>query len=126
MDKKDIYEHLAKIYLDASLKRKNKERFWSTKNIFLISVVILFAVIAFVGLRFNKKFSHLDSNIVFILRPDVVKINFIFDPTKKEIYSINLNSMNLTKFKALEFSAKKANYQDNISLRVEFINSFKE
>src|SRR3989338_6351517 len=39
---------------------------------------------------------------------------------------MGLNRLNLTRYKALGFAVKKANYQDSISLRVEFTNAFKE
>jgi hypothetical protein len=58
--------------------------------------------------------------------PDAAKINFHFNPAKKEIYSLNLNKLSMVRFKALGFSVKKANYFDRISLRVEFSNVYKE
>jgi len=33
MEKQDIYEHLAEIYLDASLTKKKKPRGWTIKGI---------------------------------------------------------------------------------------------
>ena len=127
MDKKDIYEHLAKIYLDASQKRKKSSQKYSQvfKNIFFISIAFILGISIFLFIRFNKNRS-LNSQIAVVLCPDVVKINFHFDPARKEIYSIDLNKLDLSRFKALGFSAKRANYQDKISLRVEFISIFRE
>jgi TRAP-type mannitol/chloroaromatic compound transport system substrate-binding protein len=129
MDKKEIYEHLAKIYLDASLKNKKKrtQRYSLFKNIYIYlfgSVFILsLSLLVFFNMSRNKS---LNSEIALILQPEAVKINFHFDPARKETYSIDLNKLVISGFKALAFSAKKANYNDNTSLRVEFTSAFKE
>lgn len=127
MDRKDIYEHLAKIYLDASNKKKKKTRAHpkTFQNLFLIgiSLIIILGLTLFIKARKNKFFS---SEIALVLLSDAAKINFHFNPAKKESYSFDLKKLDLGRFKALAFSVKKANYQDNISLRVEFISNFKE
>ncbi len=127
MDKKDIYEHLAKIYLDASSKRKKGTKHYSKlfKNIFFISIAFIAGLGVFLIARPNKNLP-LNSQIAVVLCPDPVKINFHFDPARKEIYSIDLNNADLSLFKMLGFSLKKADYQDNISLRVEFNSAFRE
>jgi len=137
MDKKDIYEHLAKIYLDASLKRKNKtSRSPLFKNLFYISsaAIFLLAVSLIVSLTKNKSLSlaklanyhPLNSELTLLLQPDIVKINFNFDPAKKESYTLFLNKLNAARFSTLGFSVKNVDYQDNVTLRVEFSNIFKE
>ena len=131
MDKKEIYEHLAKIYLDASLKHKKKRTgifFSLLKNRYFSFFIAIIALsgLSFFTFSYSKRSKPLNSEIALVLQPDVVKVNFHFDPVKKEIYSIYLNKLILTRFKALGFSVKKANYQDNISLRVEFTSAFKE
>ena len=127
MDKKEIYEHLAKIYLDASSKRKKKSKSYPKLFQFLFFASIAFAaalaVVLFTSLNKNKS---LNSEITLVIQPEAIKINFHFDPAKKEAYSINLNSLDLARYKALGFSVKKANYKDSISLRVEFTSAFKE
>lgn len=126
MEKKDIYEHLAKIYLDASLKKKKKTKeYASFKTLFFISTALVCVLIAFLFITLNKN-RPLKSEIALVLCPDVVKINFHFDSAKKEFYAIDLNRLDLTKFKALTFSLKKLNRNDKISLRVEFASAFKE
>lgn len=127
MDKKDIYEHLARIYLDAS-SRKTKKRQTSPKvfkNLFLVSIVFIFALglVLFNNLQKNKAF---DSELALVILPEAAKINFHFDPARKEIYTLNLNRLNLTRFRALAFSVKKASYENIISLRVEFTTPFRE
>lgn len=130
MDKKDIYEHLAKIYLDASSKKKNKPK---ANTAFFKTPVFLICVSAFAvgtGLFFSAfqkgkvsislKDRKFHSETALVLLTEVTKINFNFDPAKKEIYSIDLSRLDLSLFKALGFSVRKAYYQDDIILKVEF------
>ena len=126
MKKKDIYEHLANIYLDASVKKKRKvyKSPQIIQGILLTGILIIGFTLVFFTYANRKR--NLDSNTALVLCFDPVKINFNFDPAKKEIYSINLNKMDLSKFKTLAFSLKKGDYRDSSSLRVEFTNTFQE
>ena len=138
MSKKDIYEHLANIYWNASSKKKNKSirpHPKIFKNLFFMSIAIIFSLTTLLIFMFSsnkKKYvltnlqgdRFISSELVLVLQPDIVKINFNFDPAKEEIYSLNLNGLDLVKFKALGFSVRKANYQDKIILKVEFTNTF--
>ncbi len=125
MKKKDIYEHLAKIYLDASSKKTKRVsiRPQIIQRIFFIGIILLGFTFLF---TYSNRNRALDSDTALVLCYDPIKINFNFDPAKKEIYSINLNKMNLSKFKTLAFSLKKTDYRDGLSLRVEFTNTFQE
>ena len=127
MDKKDIYEHLANIYLDASSKRKRKNKKYSPlfRNLFIASAVII-AGLSSVMMHSALRHKSSNSEIALLLNPDAVKINFNFDPAKKEMYTLDLNHLNMIHFKALVFSVKKANYGDVIKMRVEFTNRFRE
>lgn len=127
MDKKEIYEHLAKIYLDASLKKQEKSRKYpkSVQYTIIAVSVFLFAVSASVFFSFLKK-EPFDSEVSLVLLPDAAKINFHFDPARKEIFSFDLNKLDLTRYATLKFFIKKANYNNIIALRVEFTNNFKE
>ncbi|MDD5513565.1 MAG: hypothetical protein PHD09_07335 [Candidatus Omnitrophica bacterium] len=127
MDKKDIYEHLAKIYLDASQKRKKKnKKHPEIRNIILIFLSFLLGFGLFFFTIAPKKKPAYNSSFVLLLQPDIAKINFNFDPARKEVYSIRLNNLNLNKYDSLTFSVKKTNFRDTINLRVEFTNAFKE
>jgi hypothetical protein len=125
MDKKEIYEHLAKIYLDASLKKKNKDYPRIFKNIFIAVAVLAIAVTAGIIFSFPKERPY-GSEVSLVLLTDVAKINFHFDPARKEIFSLDLNKLDLTRYKALKFSVKKENYNNVIALRIEFGNAYKE
>lgn len=126
MEKKDIYEHLAKIYLDASTKKKRKSA-KSKRNRYLVFASVGLLIILTVPLSgFLLKHRRLNSQLALVLQADVTKINFDFDPAKKEIYTLNLKKLNLARFKSVSLALKKANFFDKVSLKLEFVNVFKE
>jgi hypothetical protein len=127
MDKKDIYEHLAKIYLDTPSvkKKKSKSQSKDHKNFIIIAVAIVLGLSMLISARLYLH-KPLEQGIALVLSTEPVKMNYNFDPAKKEIFSLNLNKSNLSRFNALGFSLKKSNYDDIISLRVEFTNVFNE
>lgn len=132
MDRKDIYDHLARIYLDASSKSKKKRKarvshkFFQHifRPVYIGSAAVLCLAAAFFILLPRHK--ALNSEIALVFRDEAVKINFNFDPAKKEIYSVRLNGLNLSRYRAIGFSLRKVNYEDTVSIRVEMVNSFKE
>jgi hypothetical protein len=128
MNKHDIYEHLAEIYLDASPKRKTNKKVRAElyKNLFLLGIAFLFVVAFIVAVGISNKNTFRFSELALVVTPEPLKINFHFDPAKKEIFTFNLNNLNLSKYKSLGFSLKKINFNDKISLRVEFTTPFKE
>ena len=130
MNKKEIYEHLANIYLDASSKSsKKKQRFSSYPK--PVQGILLVGLVMVLGLGSFTTYSHIFNRtpagqIALFLHQDAAKINFNFDPAKKETFSLNLKQLNLSKYKSLAFMVRKTNPKDIISLRVEFINRFNE
>ncbi|MFH1889126.1 MAG: hypothetical protein ABH806_03450 [Candidatus Omnitrophota bacterium] len=128
MVKKDIYEHLADIYLDASSKKKKKSKKYPKefRALFFVSAGIILLLFVSLLTSLKGRGALLNSEIALIVSPEVVKINFHFDPARKERYSLDLNKLDLKKYKVLAFSAKKADFNDNVALRVEFTNAFKE
>lgn len=127
MDKKEIYEHLAKIYLDASSKKKKRTKVHLRlyNNLFVIGLVLLLVGGSSVA-YFSPKKKGLPSETALLILHDPAKINFNFNPVKKESFTINLNRLNLSRFKTLGFSIKNTDARDTISMRIEFTNSFKE
>ena len=132
MNKKEIYEHLAKIYLDASSPKNNKGKPKKNfRNLFFVSLVIIFGVSISSFLSRNKSISlnnkiNITSERALVLQSNIIKINFNFDPATKEIYSLNLNKLDVQGFKALGFFARKSDFDDKIILKVEFTNTAKE
>ncbi|MDD2680128.1 MAG: hypothetical protein PHO03_04975 [Candidatus Omnitrophica bacterium] len=127
MDKKDIYEHLAKIYLDASSRKKkrNKSHVRLFKNLFILSIFIVFGLTTTLFSSLAKK-QALPSETALFLHNGTSKINFNFDPANKETYTISLNRLNVGRFKQLAFAVRNMYPRDNIALRIEFTNAFKE
>jgi len=130
MDKKEIYEHLANIYLDASSKStRKKSKLKSYPKPIRNLIIAFFVLILALGSGFA--YSHLNNyskntQTALFLYQDAVKINFNFDPAKKETFSLNLKQLDISKYKALAFGIRKTNSKDIISLRIEFVNRFNE
>lgn len=126
MDKKEIYEHLAKIYLDASSKKKEKTKnhLRLYNNLFIIGLVFLIGTA--LTLSYLSKNKNLTSETALFILNDPAKINFNFNPAKKESFTINLNGLSLSPFKALAFAVKNTDKNSNVALRIELTNSFKE
>ncbi|MFH1508525.1 MAG: hypothetical protein ABIG46_08915 [Candidatus Omnitrophota bacterium] len=129
MNKQDIYEHLANVYLDNSLKKKNEVVSPpKTKYKYLYPSFILIILLA-LSLYFTiaqVRSNPINTESTYVLLSDSVKVGFKFDPGKKQIYAINLNGLNLSKYKYLGVSLRKSDLKDNVSVRTEFVNSFKE
>ncbi len=130
MNKKEIYEHLANIYLDASYKSSKKKRKSKAHSNTLRNFTVVAGVL-FLGLSSILAYPRLSnhnraSQTALFLFQDSAKINFNFDPAKKETFSLNLKQLNLNKYKTLAFALRKTNAKDIIALRVEFINRFNE
>lgn len=127
MDKKEIYEHLARIYLDASSKKKkrtkNHLRLYS--NLFIIGLILLIGA-GTTLISLSSKKNNLSTETALFITNEPSKINFNFNPAKKESFTINLNRLNLNHFKELAFSVKNTNAKKIVSLRIEFTNAFKE
>lgn len=128
MEKKDIYEHLASIYLDASSAKKKKKTkpVNHFRNGVFIGAAVFLSMGYFVFVNIIKSKSPISSQIALVLHADEVRINFHFDPAKKELFTINLNKLNLTRYKTLAFSVRKTDYMDKMYLRVEFNSAFNE
>ena len=127
MDKKDIYEHLARIYLDASSKRKKrtKTHLKLYNNLFVIGLIASIGI-ATAALSLAGRQRNLSAETALLILNDPAKINFNFNPAKKESYTINLNRLNLTRFKEIAFAVKNTDPKAVTALRIEFTNSFKE
>ncbi|MCX5694866.1 MAG: hypothetical protein NT014_07120 [Candidatus Omnitrophica bacterium] len=130
MNKKEIYEHLANIYLDASSKSsKKKHKFGSypktIQRIFLVGLVMALGAGSFYTYSNTHQQNQFGETALFLYQGPA-KINFNFDPATKEMFALNLKQLNLSKYKVLGFAIRKTNPKDIISLRIEFTNRFNE
>lgn len=127
MDKRDIYEHLARIYLDASSKKKKRVILEPrvVKSIVVASVIVVVGITGILIYQSRGK-EVFGSEVSLVLATNVLRLNFNFDPAEKEVYTLDLKNLDVSRYKKLTFSVKKAKRNDTISLRVEFNNAFNE
>jgi len=127
MERKDIYEHLAHIYLDTPARKKviPQPKVSPNKLLLIINIAGISLVIALISINLYKKNQNLITNTT-LLQQDLVKLSFDFEPAKKQSYSINLNKMDLSASKSLGFALKKSDPKNSVSLKIEFTNSFRE
>lgn len=126
---KEIYEHLADVYLGSSRNKNknhpnNKSLF---RNPFKVGIgVVVCSVVVLTAIIFVQKSAPHKSQLVLVLEDDIRKIDYDFNNTKKKVAIFDLSNMNLLGFKTLEFRLRKGNYQDSLHMRVGFISSFGE
>ena len=130
MNKKEIYEHLANIYLDASSKSSKKRSSIKSypktvKGLLLVGTILILGSGSFATYSRLHNLNQPGQFALFLYQ-DTAKINFNFDPAKKETFSLNLKHLNMSAYKILAFMVRKTNPNDTISLRIEFINRFNE
>ncbi|MFA4983896.1 MAG: hypothetical protein WC559_01105 [Candidatus Omnitrophota bacterium] len=128
MDKKDIYNHLARIYLDASSEtsKNSRKKFLSANILWVVAAAVFLSALALANYFKPPKVNDAYGRIALVLLDGAAKINFNFNPAKKEIYAIDLNRLSLKRFSALAFALKKSNIRNNVSVRVEFTSAFRE
>jgi hypothetical protein len=130
MNKKEIYEHLANIYLDASSKSSKKKKRFSyfskpVQRMLLVGLVMVLGLGSFITYSYIQNHKQSGQFALFLYQ-DTAKINFNFNPAKKEVFSLDLKQLNLSRYKTLAFALKKNNPKDIVSLRIEFTNRFNE
>jgi len=128
MEKNEIYDHLAQIYLDTPLKRKRPmPRIYTNifKRLFFISLagIIILSIILFYALH-SHRIATTQTTLGF--SSGITKIDFNLDSAKTQSFIVNLNNLDVAKFKNLSFSLRKQNSKDTVSIRVELTNAFKE
>ncbi len=107
MEKKDIYEHLAEIYLDASATKKKpcargfkNAAGWILAGAFLLGGVI-FVVVFPPHLR-----PPVSENALLLSSNNPVKIAYNLSAGSKELSELSLNGVNLRAYKSLVFTAR--------------------
>jgi hypothetical protein len=129
MEKKEIYEHLAKIYLDASLEKKKKFNEYPFKNylfITLIGLVVVVVLSIFILPLKTKSYQRYAYSREIINYPNLIKLSSDTNPIKHNQYHIDLKQINLNKLHVLEFSARKKDFSDKVRLKIKIMSSSKE
>lgn len=109
MEKKDIYEHLAEIYLDASLTKKKKPRVKAFKGITgwaLAGIAVLGCLLTAVFFLAPRKKPPVSENALLLSSNNPVKISYNLSTGSKELSSLSLDNLNLRPYKALAFTAR--------------------
>lgn len=134
MDKKELYEHLARIYLDSSKKhqRKKKKHHYliETKHLYIGIIVFILVLIPFILIKlspfYKKQAGFPEYRTALIIQPDAVKMNYNFIAAKKEVYTLPLKGLDLNTYKALAFAVRRARANSSASLRIEVVNALNE
>jgi hypothetical protein len=126
MNKREIYEHLADIYLDNSGKKKKGFKKFFDPRVIYLAVFLLTIVVSIPIFIFVSHKSSLKSQVALVIQPTSVRMNFHRGATKKEIFSFDINQLDLAEFNTLSFSIRKLWPADIINIRVEINNKLKE
>jgi len=127
-----MYEYLAKTYLEPAKKKKSTRK--KQKILLLIlsgASLALFLTVAVTVVSIARKKSitspYLNREFSLVLIPGPIKINYDFKVAGKiEVFDFELNDLNASRFNFLEFNIKKLDYNNKISVKIEFVNSLKE
>lgn len=130
MRSREVYEHLAQIYLDNAADRKKKSR--PQRKLFFkyflpaISIIIIAGLVFALSSLIRKEEAATKKDFALVIEPGLTRINFDFNLAKKETLSYNLSDSDLRNYKVLSFFARTANPKDKLHLRVELSNKFGE
>jgi len=133
MDKKELYEHLARIYLDSSKKHQRKKKkheyLVESRHLYIGIAVFILVSSSFVFIKtspFHRKTNFTGYRTALVIQPDAIKINYNFNAAKKEIYDLPLKGLDLSTYKALAFGIRRTQSNTSASLRIEIVNSLNE
>ena len=111
MNREEIYDHLAQVYLGKRKKedarKKRQFNVWLLINIFITGIIF---ASAFYGLTafLVQKGSSLRNNVIFSLHPGPIRIDYnfkdSFSSTKK--FSLDIPQIDVAKYKKIEFSIR--------------------
>lgn len=134
MEKKEIYDYLAKIYLDDNKrvpkekKRNSSKKYWL---FLIIAIVLSFCVLFYYFILRYPVSSHKAKlqSLYLATGNELIKIkyNFSEDSTlRKESYTITSPGLNVQNFHHLKFLSRRLKNEGSLNLRVEIENSLKE
>lgn len=128
MKKTEIYDHIAKTYLnDPSKQKKNQISGKSRSGVFyklgffFTSALVIFLIVT---ILWQGKPSQ-SRETTAVIDSEIIKMDHSnFSQTKKEIFTFDISNVDFFNYKTFGFSARKSNYCDKIRMRVELIDSF--
>lgn len=134
MEKNEVYDYLAKVYLDkqpqAAARPKEEKRRWSFRKYALFLILPIIALPSlYLFLRHPLK-QHRPKGWSLQLdvgnEPIKIKYNLTASDLKKEEYAIALADLNARGFLEIEFKARRSKDFGAAHLRVALENSFRE
>lgn len=111
MNKDEIYEHLAKVYLGKKKKKKKRKnfKFYTLLFINVVSVPLILAlVIGAVSSRVTKPKVKSNNSLLLALNYYPIRVNYDFTDGRPQVqdFVLNLPEVDITKYSQLEFSLK--------------------
>ena len=130
MKKSEVYDYLARIYLDKQPCAGNKNKFAYPKRYALFLIIPLIAIpLIYLFLRYPFKLFRAKTYGLYLATGNEqikIKYNFANSTLKKEGYTITLSGLGLEDFKLLQFAARRLKNYGAANLRVELENNLKE
>ena len=131
MNREDIYDHLAQVYLGKTKKeeKKKKQQFNAWLLINVVTTVVIFASV-FYGMTafFTHKKPVLQNRVVYSLHNGFVQMEYNFnkgiDP-KKEL-SLSMPNVDASKYSALKFSIRSKEEGTPGMIKVVIANNLNE
>ncbi|MFH1578114.1 MAG: hypothetical protein ABIC18_03475 [Candidatus Omnitrophota bacterium] len=128
MHRKEVYEHLAQIYLGASNnKRKTPiQRAPLFKYLFALSLIVIASLVFVLGNVSRNQRPAVNKEIALVIEPGLTQMNFDFNLAKKEILRFDLAGLNLAEYESLKFLARKVDVSGNLHLHLGLRNRLGE
>ena len=133
MEKSEVYDYLAKIYLDKQpavpLARGGNHNPGLWKKYLLILVIPAIAIPALYLLSRPLRFSLTKTRSIYIAtanEPIKIKFNFTDSQIKKQGEEIALSDLDVSNFKYLQLRVRRQKKYGSLSLRAEVENGLKE
>jgi len=124
--KQDVYEHLAKTFLDKKKKQRPGKKIWIAAAAIVVALFLLLSIT--VALLTHKK---LFSRSLYVLNsnvPTVIEYDFTsLGGSKTKAISFNLNNIDLSRYKFLDLSIRmQENSRVSSTVKVQIENSLLE
>ncbi|MDD5618106.1 MAG: hypothetical protein PHG69_03340 [Candidatus Omnitrophica bacterium] len=124
--KQDVYEHLAKTFLDKKKRKKRDKNLWVVIAISVIASIVLLSATTFILTK--KKFFSRSLYVLNDKAPTLIEYDFTtLGNSKTKALSFNLNNIDLSKYHFINLSIRtQENTKINSTLKVQIENSLLE
>ena len=133
MENKEVYDYLAKIYLDKkdNSKKQNRRQNKPWKHTLFLIAIVAVTLLTYIILRrvSSAIIKPRKLNMYIANTNELIKIdyNFANSSLKKSGYSMELPALNIEDFQYLAFRARRMkNNKTSLHLKVEIENGYKE